>query len=174
MSILTEPKNNTILRDREMIIASYALAEKFATDPSTQNGAIIANYRGHLVKGANHFPKGVAENEGRWERPLKYSYVEHAERNAIYEAARLGVSTEDATMYTPWLPCVECSRAIIQAGIKTLVTHKTSTHNNSNPKWHESQKLATDMLEEAGVEMRYVEGELGGITIRMNGELVNP
>jgi len=58
----------------------------------------------------------------RQERPEKYHWFEHAERNAIYNAARIGVSTKGCTMYlTCGLPCTECCRGIINAGITKVV-----------------------------------------------------
>ncbi len=59
--------------DMEMLRMAYGQAYKFSTDPSTQNGAVIrSDERQSIVAlGANHFPGGVKEAEGRWERPMK-------------------------------------------------------------------------------------------------------
>jgi len=57
-------------------------------------------------------------------RPAKYRWTEHAERNAIFSAARMGVSIVGATMYLPWFPCAECARAIVQSGIGALVAYQ--------------------------------------------------
>lgn len=53
---------------------------------------------------------GVKDLTDRFERPTKYSFFEHAERNAIFTAARHGIRTEGATLYVQALPCVDCAR----------------------------------------------------------------
>src|SRR5580704_10834190 len=74
--------------------------------------------------GFNGFPRGVRddvpERHSR-ETGAKYLWSSHAERNAIYNAARIGVPLKGCVMYVPWFPCVECAKAIIQAGISELV-----------------------------------------------------
>ena len=90
----------------------------------------------------------------RWERPLKYLFVEHAERNAVHNAARIGVSLKGATMYFNFepCPCNECAKAIIQSGIKRLVGYNRKFPGKGH-QWEESLDVARTMLEEAGVEM---------------------
>jgi len=51
----------------------------------------------------------------RLERPAKYLWLEHAERNAICNAARAGTATEACTIYVEIMPCMDCARAIVQA-----------------------------------------------------------
>lgn len=105
---------------------AYQYGSEHATDPSTQNGCVLVrpDIQEVVSYGANHFPEGVESSDARWERPLKYAYVEHAERNAIYSAARRGIKTKGLHMYCYWAACADCARAIIQAGITRLVTHK--------------------------------------------------
>ena len=91
----------------------------------------------------------------RQERPKKYFYFEHAERNAIYNAARRGIPLKGSTIYlTSGLPCSDCARAIINAGIKTVLCKQECTTKNKE-KWVESQKIALEMLTECGVEVIY-------------------
>ena len=137
-------------------------------DPSTQNGAIIVNEAtGEILGGGcNEFPSGVEVLTERWERPLKYSFVEHSERNAIFFCARKGKATAGMTMYCPWFACADCARAIIQAGITRVVGHKVDI---TNDRWAGSIEVAIQMLKEAGVQMDYVDHKYG-ITIRRNGE----
>lgn len=93
-------------------------------DRSTKVGAVIVNpdLNCEISTGYNGFPRGVLDIEGRHERPIKYEYTEHAERNAIYNAARIGVSTKGCYLFLNWVPtpCADCARAIIQAGIDTV------------------------------------------------------
>ena len=103
-----------------------ALASYRSKDPSTQNGACIVNVEKRIVSvGYNGFPDGCSDDEFPWERPEKYDYVEHAERNAIYNAARHGISLEDCIIYLysekGYFPCCDCARAIIQSGVREVV-----------------------------------------------------
>jgi deoxycytidylate deaminase len=59
----------------------------------------------------------VTELNERWERPQKYDWVEHAERNAIYNAARMGIPLKGCSAFITLAPCAACSRALIQSGI---------------------------------------------------------
>jgi dCMP deaminase len=128
----------------------------WSKDRSTGVGAVIVNEENtDLVKGYNGFPRGIDDDvDARHEKPAKYTWTEHAERNAIYKAAREGISTNGCKMYVNYFPCVDCSRAIIQSGIKTLIAPEPDlTHH----KWGESWKVAVEMLTEAGVEIQYYE-----------------
>ena len=100
-------------------------------DPSTQNAALLVNDKGVILCwDFNCFPAGIDYNTDRWTRPTKYIFVEHAERNVIYRAAKLGIKTDGLTLVCPWFSCISCSRAIIQAGIKECVGLKVeSVHN---------------------------------------------
>lgn len=135
------------------------LAEHYAgwsKDRSTGVGAVIVSEDNtDLAKGYNGFPRGANDDvDERHDRPAKYDWTEHAERNAIYKAAREGISTKGCKMYVNKFPCVECSRAIIQSGISQIIVAEKPdlTHKN----WGESWKMAIEMLEECGVEIKYM------------------
>lgn len=75
----------------------------------------------HLLKHIATSPlEDYEELNLRWVRPLKYQYVEHAERNAIYNAARVGTPTLGCSAFVSLAPCVGCARALVQAGIKEV------------------------------------------------------
>ncbi len=138
--------------NEQMLKDCYAIALS-SPDPSTQNAAFIVaknGTSGHA--GCNTFTRGVEATPERLERPLKYSYVEHAERNAIFAAARAGAKLDGATMYCPWAACIECARAIVQVGITTLVRHKQAS-DRSPERWIESIALADELLIAGGVEI---------------------
>ncbi|MBP1532208.1 MAG: CMP deaminase, partial [Alphaproteobacteria bacterium] len=86
------------------------------------------------------------------ERPTKYDFFEHAERNAIYNACLTGTCLRDCTIYCTLTPCTDCARAIIQAGIKTVVTYEFKTDDN-DPKntWRDKLNYSAEMFREAGV-----------------------
>lgn len=131
-------------------------ADKFSRDNSTKVGAIVIDPESYqvLLTGYNGFPRKVKELPERMERPAKYLYTEHAERNAIYHAARKGPHTLGATMICTMFPCADCARAIIQAGIIRVITPDIAVE-----RWAESSEAARQMLIEAGVQIEYYIGE---------------
>jgi dCMP deaminase len=127
-------------------------------------GAVIADDDNTvLATGYNGFPRGVdTDEEDRWERPAKYDWVEHAERNAIYNAARKGIKLLGSTMYLPFkaYPCAPCMRAIIQAGIKRLVCSDIPFPGKGNKTAYDTDSdIQMRMCEEAGVEVYTVTEE---------------
>ena len=132
-------------------------------DQRTKVGCVIVREDNTVVSlGYNGAPRGV--DNARVGIPLdqdqsvKYPFVEHADRNAIFNAHRVGVSVFGCTMYLPWLPCAECSRAIIQSGIAQVVVLSGIVEQ----RWRESCYNGMLMMEEAGVCVR-ARG-IGGLT----------
>lgn len=128
----------------------------WSKDRSRGVGAVVVNDDNRLVStGYNGFPCGCNDDiEERHERPLKYLWTEHAERNAIYSACRLGVSLIGATMYVTLFPCSGCARGIVQVGIKEVVTVEPDF---DDPNWGENWKVAKEIFHDGGVKLRYYE-----------------
>jgi dCMP deaminase len=129
-------------------------------DKYTQIGALVVGKNNEIVStGYNSFPRGIDDSHSeRQERPEKYYWFEHAERNAIYNAARIGVSTEGCTMYlTCGIPCADCARGIINAGITKVVCEIDPSFGAHGSIWEEHAKRSLIMFEEAGVEVEYYE-----------------
>ena len=125
-------------------------------DERTQIGALIVGVDNEIVStGYNSFPRGIVDSRPeRQERPEKYYWFEHAERNAIYNAARIGVSTKGCTMYlTCGIPCADCCRGIINAGIKTIYCEREGGAKGN--KWNESAIRSIKMFNETGVEVKF-------------------
>ena len=121
-------------------------------DNKTKIGVVIVGKDNEIVStGYNSFPRGINDDvEERQERPEKYFWFEHAERNAIYNAARIGVSTLGTTMYmTCGISCADCARAIINSGISKIVLREGK--GATNEKWQESAERSMIMFKEAGV-----------------------
>ncbi len=126
-------------------------------DKSTQIGAVIVGIDNEVLStGYNSFPRGLDDTkEERQERPEKYFWFEHAERNAIYNAARIGVSLKNSTIYlTSGLPFMDCARGIVTSGIK-VVWCKTECTTKNKEKWVESQMKSQQLLNECGVQVYY-------------------
>lgn len=144
-----------------------------STNPSTQNSAILVNQDGKIIISAiNSFPEKIAENEERQRKPLRYKYSIHAERNVIYLAAKLGIKTDKLIMVSPWATCSDCAQAIIQAGIKKLVTHKQALDKSSD--WRKDIELAFSMLREANIEIIIFNGKIGSGKILRQGKFWEP
>lgn len=146
-------------------------------DPSTTNGAVLVSSKtSKTINSWNCFPRGVNESAIRWEKPLKYEFIEHAERNAIFEAARQGVSTAGACLYCTWYACVDCARSIIQAGIGEVVGH-ASMFEGTPDRWRDSISKAFEMFAESGVKCYAYDGrifESDCPELRFNGEVWRP
>jgi dCMP deaminase len=133
------------------------LARHIATwskDRSTKVGVVIVGLDNDVrATGYNGFPRGIDDDvEDRHDRPHKYRWTEHAERNAIYNAARAGVPLAGCRMYLPWFPCMDCARAIVQSGIDELVALEPDV---THATWGEDFLYALELLTEAGVKVRW-------------------
>lgn len=109
----------------EYFMGVAMLSAMRSKDPGTQVGAcIVSEDHKILSMGYNGFPNGCSDDVFPWGRegePLsnKYFYSTHSELNAILNYRGSGL--EGAKMYVTLFPCNECAKAIIQAGIRTLV-----------------------------------------------------
>ena len=133
-------------------------------DNSTKIGAVIVGKDKEIVStGYNSFPRGLKDYESqRQQRPEKYFWFEHAERNAIYNAARIGVSTKGCTMYLSCgIPCSDCARGIINAGITRIFCERGDVTKGSH--WEENYERSWIMLEEAGINVQFYDDEYGGL-----------
>jgi dCMP deaminase len=129
----------------------------WSKDRSTKVGCVIVNDDMQPVAmGYNGFPRDVRDDvDSRHSRPAKYRWTEHAERNAIYNAARLGMSLKGCTMYLPWFPCMDCARAIVQSGIRELVAEKPDL---THVQWGEDFRIALELFGEVGIGIRFLKG----------------
>jgi len=146
----------------ELYIAMVRLVAMKSKDSSTKCGCVIVG-PDHEVRstGYNGLPRGVEYREDRTEvRPEKYFWFEHSERNAIYNAARMGLSLKGCTAYVTGPPCADCARGLIQAGIKEVVipTDVSQCAIKNKDKWGDSCDRAQKMFAESGVTFRRVEG----------------
>lgn len=111
-------------------------------------GALLVKDKMIISDGYNGTPSGfenVCEDDNNVSRP----YVLHAEANAITKVARSSNSSDGATLYVTASPCMECSKLIIQSGIKRVV-------------YGEKYRLmdGVELLERAGIQVDYMPDEL--------------
>jgi len=153
--------------DELFMCSVYNIARK-SKDNSSKIGAVLVKNNEIISEGYNGIPRCVDdEKEERYERPEKYFWFEHAERNAFYNCARAGHSSMGSIMYTPSTPCADCARSIIQCGCIEVVLHRQSENiwNSLNPKWIESAERSKVMFQEAGVNVRFFDGILGVVSL---------
>jgi dCMP deaminase len=126
-------------------------------DRSTKVGCVLVSPHNTILStGWNGFPRGVIDtDEAKHERPAKYEWTEHAERNAVFNAARLGIATNGATAYLNWepYPCVECMRALAQSGIIRIVGPNRPFGGVGNGVHYDTDNVTRQMVEETGVEV---------------------
>ena len=110
-----------------------------------QVGALVVKNKAIISDGYNGTPSGfenICEDESNLTKP----YVLHAEANAITKVAKSGNSSEGATLYVTASPCLECSKLIIQSGIKRVV-------------YNDEYRLTdgVDLLRRAGIEVEKID-----------------
>ncbi len=109
----------------EYFMAVALLSAQRSKDPSTQVGACVANAQNKIVGvGYNGFPWGCSDDDLPWEREgdyldTKYPFVCHAELNAVLNSITFDL--RDCRIYVALFPCNECTKVIIQAGIREIV-----------------------------------------------------
>lgn len=138
---------------KKFIGIARAVAE-LSKDKNTRVGALAVGTAGEIrAMGYNGFPRGADDDVvARHERPEKYLWTEHAERNLIYNAARVGVPLEGCILVvTPLFPCMDCARAIVQAGFVSVVAEA-----DDNARWKESNDKAKELFNEVGIEVIYI------------------
>ena len=118
-------KKKDYIKWDEYFMGIALLSTERSKDPSTSVGACIVSEDNKILSvGYNGMPIGCSDDEFPWEREgnqldTKYFYVCHAELNAILNYT--GTHMKGAKLYTTLFPCNECTKAIIQKGIKEVI-----------------------------------------------------
>lgn len=132
-----------------------SLISSWSKDPSTKVGVVIVKDNKILGTGYNGFPIGIEDLPERYnDRPTKYKYVVHAEVNAILNSVA-NIRGADLYLWPAGPPCCECTKVVIQSGIKRVIIPKPKV--DPFPAWRENLETARSMLEEAGVELLEIE-----------------
>jgi dCMP deaminase len=152
----------------EYFMGVALLSAKRSKDPGTQVGACIVNEKNKIVgAGYNGLPMGCDDNEFPWGKEgsfleTKYPYVCHAELNAILN--NIGMDLHGCRIYTALFPCNECSKAIIQSGIREVI------YLSDKYAGTDSSKASRLMLDRAGVQYRKVNSNLLNIELSFKEE----
>jgi len=131
-------------KDKKMDLVYLKMAEVWATNSycrRMQVGCLIVKNKSIISDGYNGSPTGFP-NECEDENNQTLNYILHAEANAITKLAKSTQSSDGSTLYVTVSPCFECSKLIIQSGVKRLVFRDVYRK-------HESIKFLYD----AGIEI---------------------
>ena len=140
----------------EKIIKFYKLAKYqadiFSKDPNKKVCALFISPNTYqiLSAGYNGMPRSFNESEERWQRPMKYKYVVHAEANGIYNSSLSGVSLSGSICIVTMFPCSNCAKGLIQVGIKSLYTIEP---NLDHERWGEDFGYSLELLQESKIEI---------------------
>lgn len=107
-------------------------------------GALLVKDKMIISDGYNGTPAGF-ENICEDENGVTKSYVLHAEANAITKIAQSNNNSKCATLYVTTSPCIECSKLIIQAGIKRVIFQELYRIHDG-----------IDLLKRAGIECVHI------------------
>ena len=148
----------------------YLMSRK-SKDESTHIGAVVVGIDNEVRStGYNSFPRGINDYvPERQERPEKYRWFAHAEFNSVCNAALIGVSLKGCRMYTNGVPCNNCSLSIINSGITEVIVDKVWDDNNYDM-WKEGAKRSRVMFLEAGVKLRFWDGDFLDVSRFRRGE----
>lgn len=150
-------KRKEYLNWEEYFMGCAILSSMRSKDPSNQVGACIVNEETKKILsiGYNGLTCGMSDDSFDWEssgektgvlKDVKDFYIVHAERNAILNYCGNTKDLKGSTLYMTWFPCTECTKEIIQVGIKKIVYLRMF----SKPEHVEISKI---MLQNAGVEI---------------------
>jgi dCMP deaminase len=114
---------------------------------------IAGGYNGSIAGGEHCIDEGCYVIDNHCVRTI------HAEMNAILQCAKFGVPTSGADLYVTHFPCLQCCKAIIQAGIKTVFYSKD----------YKNHPYAKNLFEMAGVKVEQVEGNEISIEFHSQG-----
>lgn len=142
----------------EYFMGVACLSAQRSKDPNTQVGACIVSEDNRIMTvGYNGMPMGCSDDEFPWEREgglldTKYAFVCHAEMNAILNCGTADL--RNTRIYVSLFPCQECTKALIQKGIREVIYMSDKYHDT------DGAKASRKMLDSAGV--KYVQYEAKG------------
>ena len=140
---MTEKDDKQLLLDLRYVRMARIWAENSYCE-RRKVGALVVKDKMIISDGYNGTPSGfenICEDENNVTKP----YVLHAEANAITKLARSSNNSDGSTLYVTAAPCIECSKLIIQSGIKRVV-------------YAEKYRLedGINLLKKANIEVDYI------------------
>lgn len=149
-------KRENYLKWDEYFMANAILVSSRSKDPHNRVGACIVNSENKVLSiGYNGLPRGMSDDEFDWastgektgiKKNIKDYYVVHAERNAILNYRGSLDDLKNSTLYVTWFPCYECTKEIIQVGIKKVIYLRMYSKKDE-------VEISKFMFEKAGIEV---------------------
>lgn len=159
--------------NKDYLRNAYIFWKENSQDRDTWTWSVIVKDWKILSMWTNRLANWIINTDDKLERPKKYSYLDHAERNAIYYAAKKWIPLEWATMYMPWVPCSPCAIAIINSWISKLVMHYSKIIKTPFD-WLIDLKEAINMLSEANIKLIIVTENIGDCEWKFRWEIWYP
>lgn len=156
-SIEDNPSVRTLpgLMPIELSEIAMRFAEARSCDPHRKVGAVLVCTDGTVLLGANRLPRGVRNSPtpDMTERPGKYVWIVHAERDLLYAAQRAGLKVEGGTMVVTRFPCHQCAETIEGMGVRRVFAPQP---NVSHPRWGAAWQASMDFLDGVGIERQVI------------------
>jgi len=159
-----EGDERTLRKAAKALAKACFNAHEYSKDRSTKVAAVFYTPGDWSVlsEGYNGFPRGARDDvDERHERPAKYLWSSHAERNGIDNAARMGTCIDGAIAVVTAFPCAGCMGSLINAGISRVITVEATPDLVS--RWGDSFEVSQQMVREAhahrGFAVRYLSAE---------------
>ncbi|MBN9090866.1 MAG: hypothetical protein J0J01_28460 [Reyranella sp.] len=115
-------------------------------------GAVLVT-AGSEIAACNTFPPGIRALPERAAGENRFIWLEHAERTALFEAAKRGLPTDGGLLVSTYFPCTDCARALVLSGVRTVATPRPEF---DDPVWGESFRTSAAILSEGAVEVVYL------------------
>jgi dCMP deaminase len=141
-----------VTADVDALLERAIVAAAQSPNPIRRVGAVLVA-AGTEIAACNTFPPGVKALPGRAIGDNRFIWLEHAERTALFEAARRGITTDGAMLVSTYFPCTDCARALVLAGVKTVATPRPEF---DDPVWGDSFRTSAAILGEGAVEVAYL------------------
>lgn len=153
------------MNDIDSLLKRAVAAARRSPNQVRKVGAVLITADGRVeIATCNTFPTGVVSKPERVTGHNRFIWLEHAERNAIFDAARRGIATAGSTLISTYFPCADCARAIVQTGVKALFSPRPEF---DDPVWGESFRDSAVILEEGTVDVTFLQETQGQIHERI-------
>lgn len=138
------------------------LAQEFSKDESTKVGALLLHRKDYaiLATGYNGMPRKAKDDKPeRLLRPEKYLWFEHAERNAIYNAAKHGTRLNKCIAIVTLMPCMDCMRGLASVGAKCVVGILPPKDSELRQRWDSHFDRSVELAAELKIKLCMLEPE---------------
>jgi len=131
-------------------------------DSQTQCGAVLVKDKRIISTGYNGFVSNIDDSILPRVRPEKYPFMIHAEANAIYNAAKNGVTTLGSTCYVTAIPCLNCLQMLYQCGVSDILFSDISRPKGDffSSKYNTMMNLIRDKINMVYIPKNYLDRDI--------------